>query len=230
MWRKIIEAWKSDNLMEQSWNRSFEMLQITHDMFVEAVKTLRETSDENISASIREKDKRINSYQQEVRRNVMTHLAVQGVHDLPGGLILVSIVIDLERLGDYTKNIVDLNRYRYCGKMNGYKYEEVLQNLEKAIAKNFVKTLDCIKKSNTIQAAAVLDENAWVAGACEKTVKDLVREKDEHISAGDAASLGIYVRYLKRINAHLRNITSSIVNPFDRIGFQNENNNDAQPD
>jgi len=222
MWKKIIEAWKSDNLMDQSWQRSFEMLQITHDMFIEAVKTLRESSDDNISAGIREKDKRINSYQQEVRRNVMTHLAVQGVHDLPGGLILVSIVIDLERLGDYTKNIVDLNCYRSCGKMHGHKYEELLKSIEEAIARNFLQTLNCIKKSNPEQAAAVLEENEWVAGACEQAVRELVREKDESISPGDAASLGIYVRYLKRINAHLRNVTTSIVNPFDRIGFKIE--------
>ena len=35
-----------------------------------------------------------------------------------------------------------------------------------------------------------------------------------------AATLALYIRWLKRINAHLRNITTSIVNPFDLIGFK----------
>jgi len=48
----------------------------------------------------------------------------------------------------------------------------------------------------------------------------LVREEDKNIPPGDAAALALYIRWLKRINSHLRNITTSIVNPFDRIGFE----------
>jgi len=49
---------------------------------------------------------------------------------------------------------------------------------------------------------------------------ELVKEEDKSIRPGDAVSLGMYFRWLKRINSHLRNITSSVVNPFDRIGFK----------
>ena len=38
-------------------------------------------------------------------------------------------------------------------------------------------------------------------------------------SKGDAVVLALYVRYLKRIESHLNNIVSSVVNPFPRIGF-----------
>ena len=50
----------------------------------------------------------INAYEREVRRKVFTHLAVTGERDLHAGLVLVSVVIDIERIGDYTKNIVEL--------------------------------------------------------------------------------------------------------------------------
>ena len=33
------------------------------------------------------------------------------------------------------------------------------------------------------------------------------------------ASVALYARYLKRIGAHLKNITSSVVNPFESIGY-----------
>jgi len=49
---------------------------------------------------------------------------------------------------------------------------------------------------------------------------DLIREDDKAIRPGDAVALGIYFRWLKRINSHLRNITTGVVNPFDRIGFE----------
>ena len=46
-------------------------------------------------------DKKINSFERDVRRKVMTHLAISGSQDLGSGLILTSVVIDIERIGDY---------------------------------------------------------------------------------------------------------------------------------
>jgi len=55
---------------------------------------------------------------------------------------------------------------------------------------------------------------------CDRCLFALVKEEDKTVRAGDAASLALYFRWLKRINSHLRNITTSVVNPFDRIGFE----------
>ena len=33
------------------------------------------------------------------------------------------------------------------------------------------------------------------------------------------ASVALYARYLKRVGAHLKNITSLVVNPFESIGY-----------
>ena len=32
--------------------------------------------------------------------------------------------------------------------------------------------------------------------------------------------VALYLRFLKRISAHSRNLISSVVNPFDRIGYR----------
>jgi len=48
----------------------------------------------------------------------------------------------------------------------------------------------------------------------------LINEEDKNIRSGDAVSLAMYFRWLKRINSHLRNIMTSVVNPFDRVGFE----------
>jgi hypothetical protein len=34
--------------------------------------------------------------------------------------------------------------------------------------------------------------------------------------------VALYVRYLKRVTAHLLNILSSVVNPVERIGYREE--------
>jgi phosphate transport system protein len=222
MWRKILDIWKSDNLLEQAWQRSFEMLEITHQMFLEAIKTLRETDHANVDRSIWEKDKIINRYTQEVRRQVLTHCTMQGPNELPSGLVLVVIVIDIERIGDYTKNMVDL-AINHPKKLDGGIYEDDLAEIETAVKDFFIRLKTNIMSSDVVASLKLLKEYEWVNPTCDKVAVKLIRGEEKEITAGNAATLALYFRWLKRINSHLRNITTSIVNPFDRIGFQPEN-------
>ena len=38
--------------------------------------------------------------------------------------------------------------------------------------------------------------------------------------AGHAVTVALYLRYLKRVSAHLKNVATSVVNPYHRIGFR----------
>ena len=40
------------------------------------------------------------------------------------------------------------------------------------------------------------------------------------IPGREAVATALYVRYLKRISSHLKTIASSVVNPFEKIGFR----------
>jgi phosphate uptake regulator len=223
MWKELMAIFKSDNLLQQAWNRSYEMLEIDQDMFLEAVMILRERDDANVSEEIRQKDKIVNKYEREVRRKVMTHCTVQGPTSIPAGMALVSIIIDIERIGDYTKNMVDLAR-NHPTRLLGGTYEEELQRVETAVKDNFVRTRSCIESSDADAALKLLKDYEWVNRACDNILMDLVSEKDKEIRSGEAVSLSLYYRWLKRINSHLRNITTSVVNPFDRIGYRPKNN------
>jgi phosphate transport system protein len=219
MWRKLINMWKADNLLDQAWRQSFEMLGITHEMFLEAIEVLRESSEPNLTKEIREKDRIVNKYQQEVRRKVITHCTLRGPAELPAGMVLVSIVIDIERLGDYTKNIVDLVNYR-TKRLEGGRFEQDLRKAESAVKDHFIRTKTCIESSDPDMALDILDEYDWINEHCEKNIRRLVSEENPDMAPGEAASLALYFRWLKRLNSHLRNITTSVVTPFDRIGFQ----------
>jgi hypothetical protein len=59
-----------------------------------------------------------------------------------------------------------------------------------------------------------------VSEVCDQIVDDVVRGKTDTLRPGDAAALALYTRYLKRISAHLKNVLSSVVNPFHRIGYK----------
>ncbi len=218
MFKKWLAIFKKDTLMDRAYRRSFKMLDITLDMFREARESLRNRDDSEIDLKIKERDKQVNSYEREVRRMVFNHLAVQGTIDLPSGLALVSIIIDIERIGDYTKNMVEL-ALDHPGRLHGGQFEEDLKRMEEAVEGNFITTKKCFADEDSALALALLEKYAWVNDACDDRVKDVVQEKDPSIRPGDAAAMTLYIRFLKRVNSHLRNITTSVVNPFDRIGF-----------
>jgi phosphate transport system protein len=219
MFKKWLMIFKKDSLMKQAYKRSFEMLDITQAMFNEAKESLRQREDSEIDLGIKETDKKVNSYEREVRRMVLNHLVVIGPVDLPSGLVLISIIIDIERIGDYAKNMVEL-ALDHPGKLHGGEFEEMISRIEEGLGDNFIQTKKCFKEADANSALEILEKYAWVNDACDKIVTAVVREKDKSIKPGDAAALVLYTRWLKRINSHLRNITTSVVNPFVRIGFQ----------
>lgn len=218
MFKKWLAIFKKDTLMDHAYQRSFKMLDITRAMFVEAKESLRQREDSEIDLKVKETDEEVNSYEREVRRMVFNHLAVQGTADLPSGLALVSIIIDIERIGDYTKNMVEL-ALDHPGKLRGGEFEQEISRIEEALEDNFIQTKKCFEEGNADLALVLLEKYAWVNDTCDEILVDVVKEKDKNIKPGDAAALVLYTRWLKRINSHLRNITTSVVNPFDRIGF-----------
>jgi phosphate transport system protein len=219
MFRKLLSIFRKDTLMNRAYQRSFEMLDITLSMYEQARESLRKRDDNEVDLQIKETDKKVNSYEREVRRMVFNHLAVQGTADLPSGLALICIIIDIERIGDYAKNMVEL-ALDHPGKLHGGEFEDEIVQLEEALKDIFVQAKKCFEEEDADMALKLLEKYAWVNDVCDRILVDVVKEKDENIRPGDAAALVLYTRWLKRINSHLRNITTSVVNPFDRIGFE----------
>jgi phosphate transport system protein len=219
MWNQILKLWHSDNLLDQSWELSNQMFDISHEMFHESVRALREADHDKIDKEIRNKDIIINKYEREVRRNVLTHLAVHGSEDIPAGLVLIIVIIDIERIGDYTKNIVELVEAH--GKtLDAGKYEKKLKKIEEAVQYVFDQTKSCLTESEKSIAMKLLLDYQWVNAECDKNLRKIIKQKDKNMDSGTAATLAMYMRYLKRIHSHLRNILTSVVNPFDRIGYK----------
>jgi len=138
---------------------------------------------------------------------------------LPPGLALVTIVTDVERIGDHTKNIYDLAR-KHKDKLDGGTWEDQLQQIEVVVHENFRQTRDVLENQSQELGRAVMkveDETSklsdWITG-------EILASREGELKVADAVPLALYCRFLKRINCHLTNIASSIVNPFPRIGFR----------
>tara|TARA_B100000700_G_scaffold223214_1_gene246077 strand:+ start:1175 stop:1840 length:666 start_codon:yes stop_codon:yes gene_type:complete len=219
MLKEFFNLLKSDSLYEQALVESYEMLDIDLSMFTESVKSLRESDSADINIDIYDMDKKINSFERDVRRKIMTHLTVNPQQDLSSGLVLVSVVIDIERIGDYTKNIYDL-ALNHPSKLVGGNYEESLLEVEGSTRQFFIDSVKSFKEQDIDLARRLMEDyKTEISSKCEEITKAIVSGKSSDISSSDAAAVALYARYLKRISAHCRNLISSIVNPFERIGY-----------
>ncbi len=219
MLKELQKIFQRKGLMEQALDASLEMLRDDWEMYREAVKSLRESDTAEIAIDIMEKDRRINKYEREVRKKVLTHLAVNDVSDLNIGLVLISIVIDIERIGDYTKNIVELAQ-NHPGRLVIEPWESDLKNIEETISKNFGVLIHAIEKSDQTAANNLLDELWHSKKQCDYFITTLFRDETLQLKRTDAVAIALYLRYLKRVASHLMNVATSIVNPFHKIGYR----------
>lgn len=218
MFREIFKLLAKDNLQVQALNQCHEMVDICHSMVLASVESLRRRDDAAVDLDIYEMDKKLNAFERGVRRKVMTHLSLGHTADIGTGLTLVSIVIDIERIGDYSKNIYDL-AVNHPTRLDGGPLEEMLQEIEKEALDVFNGAVRDFKSGNLDEARRLMSTyKDNISGPCSELTKALVGGRVELPSA-EAAALGLYVRFLKRIAAHSRNLISSLVNPFDRIGY-----------
>jgi len=221
MFKEFFDLFRKESLLKQAFNRSLEMMKEDREMYVEAVKSLREHDDAKISIDIYAKDQMINAYEREVRRNVLTHLTVAQGQNVHAGLALVSIVVDIERIGDYTKNIVAL-ALQHPGKLRCGSFEQDLKKIETTVRTMFNLLVEAMPSGDVAKAKEVMSEHWWISKRSDAIIDVLVADGDESLTVSEAVSTALYARYLKRISAHMMNVASSLVNPFDRIGFRAE--------
>jgi phosphate transport system protein len=220
MWKQLTSLFRKDDLYTQALHESYTMLDLDLAMFEASTHSLRKADTGEVSVDIYKIDKQINSYERDVRRKVMTHLTISGPADLASGLILVSVVIDIERIGDYAKNIYDLAK-SHPAKLHGGSLETEIADIEARVSSIFKGTVNAFKTHDVASARVLMTSyKDCLSADCEKVVTRIVSGEVTDLSPADAAAVVLYIRHLKRIAAHSRNINTSIVNPFHRIGYR----------
>jgi phosphate transport system protein len=219
MFDKFKELFSAENLLDTAFKTTLTMMEFDQKMYDAARRTLRESDTDELPFDVRKTDRKINKFERQVRRQVMTHLTIAGTQNLAAGMALISVVIDVERIGDYTKNIVDLATM-HKKRLDGGRHEGMLKEIEQINEDAFTKVIQVLKTQDKALAREVMQVEVETGKKVETIIASVVAGKDKSLDTSDAVILSMYARFLKRINAHLTNIASSIVNPFPRIGFR----------
>lgn len=218
MLKELLTIFSKDSKLDSAFSRSYEMLDITKNMFLKARSALRFSDTDQLETSVYTLDKKVNKYEREVRKEVLQHLAVTGVDNLASGLKLMAIIIDIERIGDYAKNIVELAE-NHQDRLQAGNGEEDLRKIETAVEDAFDRLRYVLETSNEESAETLIKEFIWINPLCDKHVFAYIKGEDESIARRSAVTLALYFRFLKRIHSHLRNIATTVYRPFHKIGF-----------
>ena len=221
VFKDLVTIWNSEDSLSQAWTSSNEMLHLSHEMFTDSVKALRSGEKNKVIKSIKLRDEEINQYHRDIRKKVVTHYSVsKDVTNINSGLVLINMVVDIERVGDYTKNILDLAKY-YPKKLRSEKISEDLRIIEQAVIERFQNTVNAVEEMDEIAAKELIKSYRSDLGKLSdnlvaSSISGDLEIGEEHM----ASSMVLYARYLKRIGAHLKNITSVVINPFESIGYK----------
>ena len=221
LFKDVINLWKADDLLSQSWDESYKMLNLSHEIFQQALIYLRNGENIDTLKTLKKRDKEINEFQRDVRRKVLTHYAVeQDTSNMADGLILINMVVDIERIGDYCKNILDL-AINHDQSIKSSEISEDLAMIEEEAKSRFEKTIQAIQAQDVEIAQSLMEGyKEQMTGKADEIVNGILKDELHFGSEARTASIALYTRYLKRIGAHLKNITTTLVNPFDAIGYK----------
>ena len=220
VFKNLVNIWKSEDSLSQAWASSNEMLTLSHVMFTDAIGALRSGEKNKVIKSIKQRDTDINKYQRDIRKKVVTYYSIsKDVTNLDSGLVLINMVVDIERIGDYTKNILDLAKH-HPKKFVSEKISDDLRVVEKAVIERFGNTIKAVEKMDEEVAKELIKSYRSDLGKLsDNLVASSISGKLQIGEEHKASSMVLYARYLKRIGAHLKNITSVVVNPFESIGY-----------
>ncbi len=217
MFREFFQLWKKAGLLNEALKETEEMLLVAKNMFSFSLRVLMDKEKEK--EDIYKIDRELNKLQRNVRRKILEHLSINPQQDVTSCLVLITIVIDIERIGDYSKNLIELS-HKYPQRLKG-KYIERIREIEKDIEGLFDGTIDAFKNADIDLAKQIMERHARIAVHCEKVVENLI--EDTQVSSRMGIICALLARYLKRVSAHLKNIASGVSNPFHRLGYKPKN-------
>ncbi len=174
--------------------------------------------------AVRSTDWGINQAQQQVRRALMVHASVTAAVDLPLVLAYMSVVKDVERIGDYAKNIYDLAKYG--ADFAAAADREELERYRDAVGHLIDDAAEVFEHRDVERAERLIAKADGFLDDHDAHVKAAYRSDGP---AADAVARALYFRYLKRITAHVMNLMTSLVLPVDRLDYYDEEPEDREP-
>jgi phosphate uptake regulator len=217
----VLKLFRSDDRLDRIEAKVQEMLRYDRHEFDLAMSALMgDLVASEVNTQLRSTDRKVNRLEREIRRELLVHASVFGGIDLPSVLVYMSVVKDVERVGDYAKNLLDLA-------LDGANFStiensDLWRRLSMDVSRYISEAGDAFRQRDEEWARDLLTRGSEMLDFSDERVSHLVRGE-----GGDqAVARALAHRYLKRVVAHLMNLLSAVVMPLDKLDYFDEDPED----
>ncbi len=219
MLKDLLKAWREKGLPGKMYEEFTQMLTDARWMFKESCEAIFHPDGTSVKrSSLFKRDITINKTERRIRKQIVEHLAIRPGADVAACLILMSVVKDAERVGDYCKNLYD-TREIMGGAFPKDAFYDRLYALHSQILSTFDNVSTAFLQGNETLGNDVIQKEVKLGGELDSLVKDIAASS---LQVKHAVCLTLVSRHMKRISAHLGNIASSVVMPLHKIDYFDE--------
>jgi phosphate uptake regulator len=228
MLRELLSIFRSGEPLSDMGDAFGTMLKLTYEATLEAGKVYFQMEAEpEARTRIYQQDVKINKLERSIRKQVIAHLSLgRNTASLPYCLLLMSVVKDVERIGDYAKNLAEVPDY-YPGPLPDDELVGELKEIRKVVESLFAAADGVFTTSDRERAVELIRQGRDTAHRCDALIE---RVAHSSYDAGAATVTVLGARYYKRIAAHVLNVLSSVVMPLHKLDYYDEDELQAEGD
>jgi phosphate uptake regulator len=179
---------------------------------------------EEANVELRATDQIVNRLEREIRREILVHSSVIGGIETPAVLVYMSIVKDVERVGDYAKNLLDLARDG--ANLSLAPDADEWRRLAAELGEYIDEAGSGFRSRDAARCRELIARGDAILTLFDTRVSALVRGGEQEVQA---VARALAYRYLKRVVAHLMNLLSAVVMPVDQLDYFAEDAGDRKP-
>jgi len=227
MLKELLSLFRTEDTIARMGADFSEMLDLSHGLTVRAGHILFQegASEADELTEISKSDVEINKAERRIRKQLIAHLILtRDASDVSYCLLLMSLVKDVERLGDYAKNVAEI-RSEGGGPLPDDENAAEMQAIRDAVEKTFGAAIEVFASSDAKAAAELIQKGRAVNRRCDELI---TRVAGSTYDAATTTTLVLAARYYKRIESHLLNVLSGVVMPLHKLDYFDEDVLDAE--
>jgi phosphate transport system protein len=175
---------------------------------------------EELRTETYKRDIKLNKSERAIRKYVFSHLTTHsgGTSDTPYCLVLMNVVKDAERIGDYIKNLAEIPVMSTTDIPEGAIRNE-LKEIGDEVEKLLAQVGPVFRESQRSNAEVMIRQGRQLTHRSDGL---LPRIANSEFNSQASVSAALTARFYKRIVAHTVNILSTVIMPIHKIDFFDE--------
>lgn len=219
MLKELVSIFRGTRSLQGATEAFTEMLGLAQDMVLQASETFwgkpRSAADRT---ALYETDVRVNKLERSIRKRLIAHLSGPTPSDVPYSLLVMSLVKDVERIGDYAKNLMEVADIA-AGPFPEDAIVGELREVRRSVENLAREAVTVFSSADRERAVELTIEGRAVSKRCEALIREVARSS---YTPPLVVAITLGARFYKRIAGHFLNLLSGVIMPLHKLDYFDE--------